>query len=331
MQWLSPLDMEAIFIREFQRRSQPCGQWLLCDGAFGSWLRSFQPRGIWITGPAGCGKTVLSTCIIDAIREHVQGNSGCAAAFFYCDKGENKLSLTSILACLISQILAQLDSVPGKISAAFNTAKRYGRSKISIADQPISLLKDSVLCLEKTYIIIDGLDELQDAPAIVESLKGLLSETDNTQFIFLSRDLLTLSNRLHDFQRISLTPAVMATDINNYISSQLLDLPIDDSELRNHTFDKLSRGANGMFLWASLMIQTLKSATSSQEILELLSDLPIGLDTIYASILNRIGNESQMRRLIAKRVFLWICCSARPLHWNELETVLAFDYPLHKW
>lgn len=325
MQWLSPTDMEAIYIREFQRRSQPCGQWLLCDEVFGSWLCSSQPRGIWITGPPGSGKTVLSTCIIDAIRERMRNNSRCVSAFFYCDKGEDKLSLTTILACLISQVLAQLDNVPRSISAAFNIAKRYGRSKVSVADQPMSLLEDSIRSLEKVNVIIDGLDELQDAPAVAESLRGLLERTDNVQLIFLSRDLPTLSNRLCSFPRISLTPAVMAKDINNYISLQLLHLPLDDAEIRNHIFDKLSYGANGMFLWANLMIQALKSATSPQEMLELLCDLPVGLNTIYVSILNRIGKEPPNRQSTAKRVFLWICCSARPLHWNELEAILAFD------
>ena len=34
MQWLSPVDMEAIFLQETQRRTQPCAEWLLRDEDF---------------------------------------------------------------------------------------------------------------------------------------------------------------------------------------------------------------------------------------------------------------------------------------------------------
>jgi len=323
MQWLCPIDMEAIFLQESQRRSQPCAEWFLRDRLFESWLCSHQPRGIWITGPPGCGKTVLSTSIVGGVRQNMQNRPGCVSAFLYCQ--DDNLSLPAILASIMSQILAQLNSIPKHISAAFEAAKKHGRSKLSTADQPMALLEDSFRSLQGIYIIIDGLDELRDAKSIAGLLIRLLEETENIRIIFLSRDIPALHNRLGDLPKISLTSALMSTDINNYITLQLRDLPLHDPGIRQIVFDKLSCGADGMFLWATLMIKTLRAATSSQEILELLHDLPIGLEAIYVSILDRIEEEPLNRRLVARRAILWICCSVRPLQWSELEAVLAFD------
>ncbi|KAL9114555.1 MAG: hypothetical protein Q9187_007460, partial [Circinaria calcarea] len=284
------------------------------------------PRAIWITGPPGCGKTVLSTTINHKIREYVTDDPRCVSAFLYCEKAEeNNLSVTTTLASVIAQILSQLDDIPDRISAAFSVAGRYGRSKVSSADQPMAILKDLIRPLEKAFIVVDGLDELEDSLNMSELFKELVNDTANAQLILLSRDNPNLSNRLSGLSRIALTSAVMSIDIDNYISKQLADLPLEDSGLRDQVFTKLSHTANGMFLWASLMIKTLKSATCSHEIIELLHELPIGIDVIYSSILNKLAKEPPRRRLITRRILLWICCAARPLHWNELETILAFE------
>lgn len=318
--------MEAVYLREFQRRSQPCGQWLLCHEDFQSWLQSCQPRAIWIAGSPGCGKTVLSTSIIETIRQQVANLPEHVPAMFYCDKGEeNYTSLVTILGSFIAQILAQQINFRDCIFAAYHRAQKYGRSKISIADQPMAILKDLICCLKKVYIVVDGLDELRDSSAIAESLKRLTEETTNVQLIWLSRDLPVLGIQLNSLLKIVLTPAVMSGDIDNYISAQLQDFPFEDLTIRDRIFEKLSSNANGMFLWVHLMLRTLRTATSPQEINELLCDLPIGINVIYSSILDKLAKEPLRRRMIAKRVLLWVCCSARPLHWNELASVLALD------
>jgi tetratricopeptide (TPR) repeat protein len=325
MKWLSPIDMDEIRNRESQRRSQPCGEWLLPHEVFQAWLQ-FQHRAIWICGSPGSGKTVLSTCIIDTVKDLIENKPQQVLAFFFCDKSDQHgQSAITILAGLIGQVLSQLDEIPNHVHTAHNIAVRYGRSKISASDQPTAILKDLALSLDKLYIIVDGLDELKDAPTVINTIKDLINSAAMIQVVFLSRRISAISSQLSTFPTIELTPDLVSSDINNYISRELAELPIGDPELQNQVFQRLSQNANGMFLWASLMIQTLKSATSPYEIVEVLSDLPIGLDTIYSAILNKLAKELPRRQALAKRVLLLICCSARPLHWKELESILAFE------
>src|SRR5436309_5114716 len=98
MEWLSPVDMEEVLVRESQRRSQPCGQWLLGQQTYCNWLESSNPRMIWVTGPPGAGKTVLSTSIIDSIRKFILVDPQYICAFFYCDKKiEHNQSIRTVL------------------------------------------------------------------------------------------------------------------------------------------------------------------------------------------------------------------------------------------
>src|SRR5207248_2371785 len=109
---------------------------------------------------------------------------------------------------------------------------------------------------------------------------------------------------------------------------QKLDLQLGDDDARSMVFSRIYHGSNGMFLWASLMMHTVRSATSPQEILEGLTVAPSGLGTLYDSILDKISRQPSNRCRLARTTLLWTCCAARPLRWPELETVLAFDSAL---
>ena len=130
---------------------------------------------------------------------------------------------------------------------------------------------------------------------------------------------------MSNFHRMDLTPELVSVDINNHIYGELSDLPIDDPDTLDHIFGSLSQAANGSFLWSSLMMKSLKSATSPHEINEILSDIPIGLDKTYTTIINKIAQETPRRRAIIRKALHAICCSARPLRWCELQTILAFE------
>ena len=325
MKWLSPMDMEEIQSRKSQRCTQPSGDWLLRHEVFQAWLR-FQHRAVWISGLPGTGKTVLSTVIVDNIRTRIEKDSKQMLAFFYCDKGdENGQSALKIFASIIGQILVQFEQIPDHICAAYSTVIRYGRSCFSTLDQPTIILNDLALSYDKLFILIDGLDELKEAATIIESLKDLMSSGTGIQLNLFSRNMPTLRHRLDGFHRIELTSNIVSSDINDFISRELPALPVEDPKLLHHVFQRLSQSAHGMFLWTSLMIQTLKSATSPYEIMEILSDLPSGLDETYSAVINKLVKESPRRRAFAKNILLFICCSERPLNWKELQSLLAFE------
>ncbi|KAL8689940.1 MAG: hypothetical protein Q9218_004502 [Villophora microphyllina] len=325
MEWLSPFDMETILHRESSRRSSATGQWLYAHPAYIDWLQSRQ-QTLWISGPPGSGKTVLSTTVIEMIRNRLLVDSNQALAFFFCDKAdETYQSEATLLGTLIAQIVAQMQQTPENVRDSYQVAKRYGRSVVSSSDRPLEILIELLLSLGNVFIVIDGVDEFKDPVAIGQIIRRLAITTKEVHFLGLSRDSMILSEQLPDTRNIYLSPTLIGEDIRQYLQEELETLPLSDSNLRARLSERLFHDADSMFLWVRLMVEMLRSATSPYEIECMLSDLPEGLDTLYSAILGSLLKEPPRKRLLAKRALQWICCSARPLHWNELQAALAFD------
>lgn len=232
MEWLSPLDMENVLHRESNRRSSASGQWLCGNPAFIDWLQSRQ-QNLWITGPPGSGKTVLSTTVIETIRNRLSADSKQALAFFFCDKADEIYqSEAGLLGTLIAQIVAQMQKTPDNVRTSYEVARRYGRSMVSSSDRPLEVLTNLLLSLGSVFIVIDGVDEFKDPAAIGRIVRRLVITTKRVHILCLSRD---------------------------------------------------------------------------------------------SGIIGNLLKEPPRKKLLAKRALQWISCSARPLHWSELQAALAFD------
>ncbi len=325
MEWLSPLDMENVLDRESSRRSPVSGQWLYGHPAFVDWLQS-RHQNLWISGPPGSGKTVLSTTVIGMIRDRLAADSKQALAFFFCDKAdENYQSEASLLGTLVAQVVAQMQKTPDNVRTSYEVATRYGRSIVSSSDRPLEILADLILSLDDVFIVIDGVDEFKDPAAIGRIVRRLVTTTKRVHILCLGRDSRNFNKQLPDARNIYLSPALIGEDIRQYLHEELDTLPLSDSKLRARLFERLSQDADSMFLWVRLMSKMLRSATSPYEIDRMLSHLPEGLDTLYSTIVGRLLKEPPRKRLLAKRALQWISCSARPLLWTELQAALAFD------
>lgn len=325
MKWLCPIDMEEVHCRVSRCRAHASGSWLLRHHTFQAWLRS-QHQAFWVSGSPGSGKTVLGTVVIDDLRHRTDQCPKHTCAFFFCDKSdENNQSAVRVLATIIAQVLAQMQEIPEYVQAAYSTAGRYGRQRLSTSDQPTLILEHLALSLERLYIVIDGLDENKEAAIVLENIDYLVRNTTSTQFILLSRKMPNVKGQMRNFHKLELSSDLVSVDIHDHISRELSDLPADDPEMLGHIFKRLCQAANGSFLWSSLMMKSLKSATSPHEMTEILSDIPIGLDKTYTAIINRIAQETPRRRAVIRKTLHAICCSARPLRWSELQNILAFE------
>ncbi|KAG4254498.1 hypothetical protein FPRO03_06838 [Fusarium proliferatum] len=93
----------------------------------------------------------------------------------------------------------------------------------------------------------------------------------------------------------------------------------------------LARRANGMSLWAQLLVEYLLSPNLSiRQRREALKDLNRlqGLDALYQEILRSIEQSTwQAARLNITRAFQFISYAPRPLHVNELEVAITTPLP----
>ncbi|KAK6333311.1 hypothetical protein TWF718_011128 [Orbilia javanica] len=337
MNWVSNSDPGTDFTRESKRRVKLSGQWLLKEQIYQDWLLSSGDRLLRVIGCPGSGKTVLSTTIIENLQRqfpNIQTQSNhipvpSCTAYFYCSKSTDQSQVTTvILGGLIKQILSQLKELPKCVTQCYEKSCAAGRSTLSEADDPEALIKAIAQEFNSLYIVVDGLDEVSDPDATITTLRELTKTTHNIKTVLLSREIFEImSVSMESYPIIKLDGLNTSEDVNRFIQSRLDDIKRKDpsKEFPPEVFNQISQKANGMFLWAKLMMDSLKTAYSVEDALEIVSSTPEKLDEFYNQIMMRliVGPRLNNRmRSLARRVIMLMCAASRPLRWTELVCML---------
>ncbi|KAK6542351.1 hypothetical protein TWF694_006310 [Orbilia ellipsospora] len=330
--WVSNRNPEADFNRESRHRVEPSGEWLLEMQEFKTWQLSTDAheRILRIIGCPGSGKTVLSTFIIEHLKR--QGskvinttdlrNCTCITSF-YCSRNQRNDDITSILAGLIKGILLQLEELPSRVLGCYERSCRAGRSGLSSADDPKSLLKSVSALFGKIFILVDALEESSSPNQSVEGLVQLTEALPNMHTVLLSRDTPEVSFRLSSNKQ----PLTMrlddlnASDINGYVSEQMEKLPF--KKALPDIYDRIRQGPKGVFLWANLVMKSIRKANNLDEVLKAAFAVPLDLPGLYDQILfNLLDQLPPKLRQLSKKVLMLLCGAYRPLKWIELKFML---------
>lgn len=175
-------------------------------------------------------------------------------------------------------------------------------------------------------IVLDGIDECNDSTELLSDLCKALKSTA-VKIILFSRPHVkeppgvSLNNRLAIGRSTS-------PDIEIFLRRKLQDL-VQQNQLPsnvdiNSLLDPLVTGADGMFLWARLMMIYLNSELSPSQRLREINNvkLPEGLDKMYDRVFGLLSQGSGPNQAIGKWVFMWITFSCRQLTANELIATL---------
>lgn len=169
-------------------------------------------------GTAGCGKTVLSSTIIEDIKTRRASIEGSVMAYFYLQKASN--FLTSITAQICAQ-LPLLSKEPHSLYRKCNSgSERPITEEVQIT--LTSVLKDT----GPAFIIVDALDECPVGPEreelheIVANLHR--SSLENLYLLMTSRrEFESAMEFLLVSPAISIESSLVNSDIDVYVQSKL--------------------------------------------------------------------------------------------------------------
>ena len=189
-----------------------------------------------------------------------------------------------------------------------------------------------ILCykaIDQVQIVLDAIDECIDPDILVQQLLELTRIGSVKLILFCRPTVSHLCQSVPHQLRLSLRTECAVRDIGLYLSRKLEDLADlnylpEECDLEDLT-DRLVRGADGMFLWARLMVSYLSSPALTlwqrlDDIAEI--NLPEGLDAMYSRIIILIMNNTQASKGLAKRVITWLLYARRELSPRELEEAL---------
>ncbi|KIW65266.1 hypothetical protein PV04_07539 [Phialophora macrospora] len=299
-------------------------KWLMSDATFRKWLdaKDLPTQTLWIQGIPGAGKTLLTSAKIAETQK-----TGKVIYAFLSYKFASSLSALSILHSLIFQLAADRDDLQEIVC---QSSSETLKSSIEAATE---LLKTLVHYVTPVYIVIDGIDEIDELERgrLLKHILSLLKTDDRA-----SSARVCISSRIEtDLTRMLKDWAIIRVDHHNAGSIQKFVnqcarqwysedniSPEMKSEIEG-LLAPLASHAKGMFLYARVVLSSIRSMQTTDEIRNYLRVPPKDLGDAYARILQRIHDIRPIElRQKALQIIGWVGSTPTPLATYELEQAL---------
>ncbi|KAH0402552.1 purine and uridine phosphorylase, partial [Aureobasidium melanogenum] len=327
--WLSPSDHITDQNEALYKRHKGTGQWFVRSEVFTAFKEGEVPF-LWLSGIPGCGKTILSSSIIEDLQ-HTSSISSVVLLYFYFDFTDiRKQTLDNALRSLLWQLTRRGESSFREVEQLYESCKD-GEHQPST--QSLIRKLDSVLqATGRVTIVLDALDECTTRRVLLEWLaETAAKDASGIQIIATSRkeyDIeVAFTKWLTNDVMLSIQQLEVDKDIQAYVHARIRS----DSDLQqwrgkailqNEIEVKLMRKAQGMFRWAKCQLDSLAECFYLRKLHQVLNMLPTTLDATYARILDDIPPMYLQDTIRLLQILTW---SERPLLIEEAVDYLAVE------
>jgi hypothetical protein len=180
-------------------------------------------------------------------------------AYFYFDFNDTgKRNLAALVRSLITQLVAQSDSVPQPLLDLFES---HQNGKKSVDDEDLVIaLRNIILTFHNVYVIFDALDESSNYEEVLGFIRTTQEwELSRLHLLATSRQLPTIEEVFEELvsERICLQDSRMNKDITVYIADKLANdktLTRWPPEIRKQIQAVLMAEEDGMYVFWSLKL-----------------------------------------------------------------------------
>jgi hypothetical protein len=303
-------------------------RWVLDHPSFKQWRSDPQSRLLWIKGDPGKGKTMLLCGATDGLAKSSSNN----LSFFFCQGTNLDLNnATAVLRGLLYLLVSQQPSLASHLRKKYDQAGRSlfedTNAWIAVSEIFTSVILDPDL--QKTYLVIDALDEcIADLPKLLDLIIRTSSLSNCIKWLLSSRNELHIEQRLKSIDaqaRLSLelkqNAEQVARAVDVYIDEKLSYVDsLEDATLRSRVREVLRQKANGTFLWVALVVQELEKP-ESWDPLEVVEEAPVGLYQLYDRMADQIQQLAKRNSEMCHLLLSTVSVAYRPLHLAELGSL----------
>jgi hypothetical protein len=248
--WLRAPDSSTNINRAKAQRHAGTGTWLLDSPIFQSW-RAGSCRHLWLHGFAGCGKTVLSSTILDYLAT---ADDILVLRFFFDFSNSSKQTMEGCTRSLAWQLYQQRPSAAAKLNSSLLA---HGNGK----DQPneqalLDLVCEMLTSCGRVAIVLDALDESTTRNELLGWIQRIATNTEfvdvqllltaRPESIFLQKITLIIGSQ----SCLELNEQSVDADIISYVTAELKQPRFKDmclpQDLLKDIRSKVGEGAHGM-------------------------------------------------------------------------------------
>ncbi|KAF4502574.1 ankyrin repeat L25 [Fusarium agapanthi] len=350
LSWLKPADPSVDHNKARQACHSGTGQWLLTNSQYLAW-KSQANSFLWVNGSSGQGKTILSSTVIEDIRNSPPRN--CTILYFYITFTDSqKVSLDGILRSLINQLYCSRPESQHPINLLHSTCGS-GSSQATI-EQLKSTFHDMLSAAGDAFLVIDALDECKNRGTqqneLLSWIKSIALKATNTHLLVTSRPEHEIKTSIESWadsgSLISLIPENVGRDITNYIRDVVSNSTSfrrwhGQTSTQDDIINSLTSKADGVysppssslfcreanerssrFRWVALQLERLNDCISREEVNTILRTLPSTLQETYYRVLNELTSH---RRRYVIRILQFLAYSDIPMELEAAVDALAIN------
>jgi hypothetical protein len=254
--WLSAPDPSTNYQKAHKQRQAETGLWLLQNARFAEWKEGAASR-LWLYGIPGCGKTILSSTVIDHLLQHCHDDASMVTAYFYFDFNDaQKQNPELMLRSLLSQLLQRSSTIAKSIDALFLSCDN-GKRQLSL-HALLEVIPQVMREFTHVYLVLDALDECTQRPELIIVLQTVTRwKLENMHLLMTSRKEQDIKTSLESFVKeedtICLQRDVVDKDVQRYVQQRLSDNKSlakwnKDAAVRQEIEDALICGTRGMYV-----------------------------------------------------------------------------------
>ncbi|KAI1414763.1 hypothetical protein F5Y13DRAFT_197313 [Hypoxylon sp. FL1857] len=325
--WLSPTDPIPKFNSALRVRQPGTGSWFLQDKRYEEW-KTKKNSFLWLNGSIGCGKTILTTTIIEDLS---RSNSQSLLYFYFDFNNGGRGPLEELLRSLSFQLYNKDKSAQSELDSLYSCRGSQKTADIEALEETFKKMAQKA---GRLWVVIDALDE-SDAWRQYHK-GGLLEWIRNIQKLPMDIHLLVTSRPEQEIKSaiqrwaqdkdiIYLQSGEIVKDIREYIRARVrnsigLSRWQAFQDVQREIEEKLMQKTGVMFRWAACQLDVLEDCLDYGQAEEALKSLPETLDETYSRIINNLPSTNRDRTL---RVLQFLTYSERPLQIKELVDALA--------
>ncbi|RGP80571.1 hypothetical protein FLONG3_1310 [Fusarium longipes] len=329
--WLSSPSPNDIYDDARGKRLDKTCEWILQRDEFLKWqAASTSSKLLWIKGPAGFGKTILCSRIVEEVEKT---SKGPVASFFLSTKFEGRDDPFSVIRSWLTDLMLQSEVVHDIVKASRASQNEQKATQARI----LTLLRNVLTELSACTLVLDGLDECtgmtstneQSVPHFLNELVKAISGT-STRILIMSRADAAIQQCLYESQNYSeynIVAQDVEADLMTY-SSQIVStrLPNKDEPTRLFIAKKMKDRCEGQFQWIKLQERSLRKGRNKKQLERELDETPPGLNSLYDREWMRIDSMRPTDKERALSLLRWTAFARRPLNVFEIsEAVFITD------
>ena len=228
-EWLSAPDPSSNYNKARELCHPRTGSWFLQSKQFAKWKWE-ENSFLWLYGIPGCGKTILSSTIVENITNSSQQrpddatyfNSGPSVLHFYFDFNDvDKQSHEKMIRSLIMQLSTQNETIPQPLMSAYASCVNGQRQPTT--DALLETLRYLIQGYQNVFLILDALDECTERLELLSTLNQIAGWKLGTRILVTSRREAEIGENLDliGTEKICIQSNLVDNDIRAYIRERL--------------------------------------------------------------------------------------------------------------